>query len=53
MFSLADMRSKDMLTVMISRPMYSTTVAVHIETDILYSTLPCTNDLTRLINAHE
>ena len=47
MFSLPDMRLKDMLTVMTSR---LCTVAVHIETD---NTLTCTDDLTRLTNAHE
>jgi hypothetical protein len=48
MFSLADIRLEDMLTVMTS-PMHST-VAVRIETD---NTLTCTDDLTRLTNAHE
>jgi hypothetical protein len=47
MFSLADIRLKDMLTVMTS-PIC--TVAVHIETD---NTLTCTDDSTRLTKAHE
>jgi hypothetical protein len=47
MFSLPDMRLKDIYTVMTSPPMH---VAVHIETDI---TLTGSDDLTRLTNAHE
>jgi hypothetical protein len=53
MFSLPDMRLKDMLTVMTSRPMHSSNtyrIAIHIETD---NTLICTDDLTRLTNARE
>jgi hypothetical protein len=46
-FSLADIRLKDMLTVMTSPPKCS--VAVHIETD---NTLTCSDDFTRLTNAH-
>jgi hypothetical protein len=48
MFSLTDIRLKDMLTVMTSPPMHS--IAIHTETD---NTLICTDDLTRLTNAHE
>jgi hypothetical protein len=49
MFSLPDSRLKEMLTVMTCPPMHSY-VAVRKETD---NTLTCTDDLTRLINAHE
>ena len=51
-FSLPNMRLKDMLTVMTSELLLLCTVAVglHIETD---NTLTCTDDLTRLTNAHE
>jgi hypothetical protein len=45
MFSLPDMRLKDMLTVMTSPPYLLCTVAVHIETR---NTLTCTDDFTRL-----
>jgi hypothetical protein len=48
MVSLADMRLKDLLTVMTSSPIC--TVAVHMGSD---NTLTCTDDLTRLINANE
>jgi hypothetical protein len=48
MSSLADiMRLNEMFTVMTCPPMH---IAVHIETD---NTLMCTDDLTRLTNAHE
>ena len=50
MFSLPNMRLKDMLTVMTSEFLILCTVAVHIETD---NTLTCTDDLNRLTNAHE
>ena len=52
MFSLPNMRLKDMLTVMTSELLLLCTVAVglHIETD---NTLTCTDDLNRLTNAHE
>ena len=50
MFSLPNMRLKDMLTVMTSEFLILCTVAVHIETD---NALTCTDDLNRLTNAHE
>jgi hypothetical protein len=49
MFSLRDSRLNEMLTVM-TCPLMHSYVAVRIETD---NTLTCTDDLTRLINAHE
>jgi hypothetical protein len=48
MYSIADTRLKNMLIIMTSPPMH--TIAVHTETD---KTLTCTDDLTRLTNAHE
>jgi hypothetical protein len=48
MCSIADMRLKDILT-MITSPLLCT-VAIHIETD---KTLTCMDDLTRLTNAQE
>ena len=50
MFSLPNMRLKDMLIVMTSELLLLCTVAVHIERD---NTLTCTDDLNRLTNAHE
>ena len=49
MFSLPDMRLKDMLTGMTSASPICT-VVLHVETD---NTLTCTNDLNRLTNARE
>ena len=50
-FTLPNMRLKDMLTVMTSELLLLCTVGVglHIETD---NTLTCTDDLNRLTNAH-
>ena len=50
MFSLPNMRLKDMLTVMTSELLLLCTGAVRIERD---NTLTSTDDLTRLTNAHE
>jgi hypothetical protein len=47
MFFLPDMRLKDMITVMTYPPMHSS--STYTKTD---NTLTCTDDLTRLTNAH-